>query len=243
MLEHRHAVIIGGQRCGSTLLARLLAHHPSVELARPERPEPKFFLRSSDHDEYHRLHFPEDAHLLLEKSTTYLERPDSERRMREIPGGVRPIVILRDPVARAISNWRFSRESGLEDLPADLALSEAGELRPFPETMSTSPYHYLRRSKYSALLEPWIQSNGGDEMSFLVFESLIAEPENEMRRLQTELRLELRSPPGLGPVNESREVETIEDDVLAALREKLRPEAEAMVKYLPEIEALWPTLA
>jgi hypothetical protein len=243
MVEHRHAVIIGGQRCGSTLLARLLADHPSIELARPQRPEPKFFLRSSDHDEYHRLHFPEHAELLLEKSTTYLERPDSERRMREIPGGVWPIVILRDPVARAISNWRFSRESGLEDLPAVTAFSESSERRSFPETMSTSPYHYLRRSKYSALLEPWIQSKGADGMSFVVFESLIAEPEKEMLRLETELGLGLHSPTGLVTVNESRQVETVGNEVETALREKLRPEAEAMVKFLPEIEALWPTLA
>ena len=75
--EHRHAVIIGGQRCGSTLLAHLLADHPDIRLAQPERPEPKFFLRSGDHDEYHRLHFPIEAPLLLEKSTTYLERPES----------------------------------------------------------------------------------------------------------------------------------------------------------------------
>jgi hypothetical protein len=243
MVEHRHAVIIGGQRCGSTLLAHLLAEHPSVELARPERPEPKFFLHSSDHDKYHRLHFSEHAHLLLEKSTTYLERPDSERRMSEIPGGVRPIVILRDPVARAISNWRFSRESGLEDLPAVIAFSEESERRPFPETMSTSPFHYLRRSKYSALLEPWIQSKGVDGMSFLVFESLIAEPEKALRRLQAELELEPYGSAGLVPVNESRQFEPIEDDLLAALREKLLPEAEAMVQLLPEIETLWPTLA
>jgi len=242
MVEHRHAAIIGGQRCGSTLLARLLAHHPSVQFAQPERPEPKFFLWSSDHDEYHRLHFSEVAGLLLEKSTTYLERPDSERRMREIPGGVRPIVILRDPVERAISNWKFSRENGLEDLPAHLAFSEKSELRPFPNAMSSSPFHYVRRSMYSTLLEPWIQSRGADGMSFLLFESLTAEPEEAITRLQAELELEIHRPASIERVNASNRVETIEDDVLAWLQERLRPEAEGVVKFIPGVEKIWPTL-
>jgi len=243
MGEHRHAIIIGGQRCGSTLLVRLLANHPDIRLAQPEWPEPKFFLTSGDHDEYHRLHFPEEAPLLLEKSTTYLERPDSERRMREIPGGVRPIVILRDPVERAISNWKFSTENGLEDLPARDAFFETSEMRPYPETMSTSPFHYLRRSRYSTLLAPWIESSGSEEISILLFESLIADPENVVMSLQAGLRLDLHKPARVNRVNASERVETVGEDVLARLRETLRHEAEAIARFVPEVEMLWPTLA
>jgi len=243
MGEHRHAVVIGGQRCGSTLLARLLADHPDVGLAQPEWPEPKFFLTSGNHDEYHRQHFHEDAYLLLEKSTTYLERPDSERRMRGIPGGVRPIVILRDPVERAISNWQFSTENGLEDLPARIAFSEKSEMRQYPETMSTSPFHYLRRSKYSTLLRPWIESTGTDGMSILLFESLIADPENVVMGLQAELRLDLHKPASMDRVNASEHMEDVGEDVMAHLRETLRHEAEAIARFVPEVEMLWPTLA
>ena len=156
----------------------------------------------------HRLHFSQVAGLLLEKSTTYLERPDSERRIREIPGGVRPIVILRDPVERAISNWKFSTENGLEDLPARLAFSEKSELRPFPKAMSSSPFHYVRRSMYSTLLEPWIQSRGANGMSFLLFESLTAEPEETITRLQAELELEIHRPASMAGVDASHQVET-----------------------------------
>ena len=37
---------------------------PPTTISQPERPEPKFFLWSSDHDEYHRLHFSQVAGLL-----------------------------------------------------------------------------------------------------------------------------------------------------------------------------------
>ena len=241
--EHRHAVIIGGQRCGSTLLAHLLADHPDIRLAQPERPEPKFFLRSGDHDEYHRLHFPIEAPLLLEKSTTYLERPDSALRMREFREGVRPIVILRDPVERAISNWMFSRQNGLEDLPAPIAFSKESEMRPYPDSMSTSPFHYLRRSNYSTLLRPWIESMSIEGISLLLFESLIADPEKVVMALQAEFGLKAHKPASIGRVNPSDPTEAVGQDLIARLRGMVRPEAEAIARFLPEAALLWPTLA
>jgi hypothetical protein len=39
-----HFVIPGAQRSGTTLLWRLLDQHPEIQMARPLRPEPKYFL-------------------------------------------------------------------------------------------------------------------------------------------------------------------------------------------------------
>ena len=37
--------IVGAQRSGTSYLYKILDSHPSVELAKPIRPEPKFFLK------------------------------------------------------------------------------------------------------------------------------------------------------------------------------------------------------
>ena len=43
MRPHRHLVVIGAQRCGTTLVSQLLEAHPDVASAQPARPEPKVF--------------------------------------------------------------------------------------------------------------------------------------------------------------------------------------------------------
>ena len=54
--------------------------------------------------------------VLGEKSTSYLEDPRSADPRRGGPRRRRTIVVqLRDPVERAVSNWRFSTDHGLED--------------------------------------------------------------------------------------------------------------------------------
>ena len=243
MIDHRHAAVIGGQRCGSTLLGRILGSHSDIVVAQPERPEPKFFLSSSDHAEYHRRHFDGDASVYLEKSTTYIERPDAEVRMREIPGGVWPIVILRDPVDRALSNWRFSTENGLETLPAEEALTERAGERPFPSDMSTSPYHYLKRSCYESLLAPWLEVRGRDGMSFVLYEELIASPVDVLAKLHEDLGLRFEAPSALPHVNATEQTDEVGDDPLKRLRGVFRAEAEGVADLVPAAAQLWPTLA
>lgn len=243
MIDHRHAAVIGGQRCGSTLLGRILGLHSDIVVAQPERPEPKFFLSSSDHSEYHRRHFDGDAAVFLEKSTTYLERPDVEVRMRELPGGVWPIVILRDPVDRALSNWRFSTENGLETLPADQALTEGEEGRPFPSHLSTSPYHYLKRSRYESLVAPWLGARGSDGISFVLYEELIHSPRDVVAKLHRDLGLNFEAPTALPQVNATERAGEVGDDTLKRLRGMFRAEAEGVADLVPAAARLWPTLA
>ena len=40
-----HFFIVGAQRCGTTYLYNLLDEHPEIEMAKPVKPEPKFFMK------------------------------------------------------------------------------------------------------------------------------------------------------------------------------------------------------
>ena len=61
----RHFFIAGAQRSGTTYLYRLLDEHPEIEMAKPERPEPKFFLLDELHARglkfYENHFFPNDS--------------------------------------------------------------------------------------------------------------------------------------------------------------------------------------
>src|SRR6185369_6874288 len=121
-------IIGGAPRSGTTWLYDLLARNPDVYMARPARPEPKFFLVDELYEKGlgHYAHWFEGARpgqLAGEKSTNYLESPLAASRIRAALPGVRLIFILRDPVERAYSNYLWSRMNGLETESFEAALA------------------------------------------------------------------------------------------------------------------------
>lgn len=160
----QHFVIAGCQRSGSTWLARVLDEHPQIELAKPLRPEPKVFLDDTplSQADYRARFFAaagDDTRALGEKSVTYVERPDAIARIQAVLPDALVIFVLRDPVERAFSNWRFSVESGLETLSFEDALeAEAARAAKPPPGVSTNPFAYVERGHYAAQLEPWLDA-------------------------------------------------------------------------------------
>lgn len=180
----RHFLVIGAQRCGTTWLHHQLEAHPQVAMARPTRPEPKVFLDdltpSQDHHWYVDTWFGHATagQVLGEKSTSYVDRPDAIARVRALLGDVPLVVQLRDPVARAVSHWRFSHENGLEQrsLTEALTANLEGPLPWDPGATSVSPYAYLERGRYAESLRPWLDAFG-DLLHVQFLEELLARPE------------------------------------------------------------------
>lgn len=176
--------LVGVQRCGTTWLARRLGRLPGVEMAAPERPEPKYFLR---HDpgpggvaHYLTAHFSgRPARARGEKGTSYLDHPHSWAAMLRAFPDARFVVVLRDPVERAVSHWRFSADCGWETLPAEQALcDEALERRPYDaDRVSTSPYAYLSRGRYAEPLSRLFESVGRERVAVAFLEELRTDPQ------------------------------------------------------------------
>lgn len=159
-----HLLVIGAQRCGTTALHSLLDAHPEITMARPARPEPKVFLdedRSALGVDWYRAQYfahARDELLLGDKSTSYLEHPEAAHRAAEVLGRADIVVQLRDPVERAVSNWRFSSRHGLETRPLEDALQESLEGREPAwdrARTSVSPFAYLARGRYADQLPAW----------------------------------------------------------------------------------------
>lgn len=159
----RHVIIVGAQRCGTTGLYRLLEQHPDICMARPMRPEPKFFLRrdaaNRGRDDYLALHFSHrtDESVLGEKSTSYIERTDAITNIRTMLPDARLVFVLRDPAMRAYSNWRFSRVNGMEDLDfVDALKAEPARTKGWDrERFSVCPHAYAARGHYARYLDRW----------------------------------------------------------------------------------------
>lgn len=175
-------VIVGVQRCGTTHLAQLLDDHPAIEMMKPLRPEPKSFLRGSspaDAEEFRSLAggAGEDTLVIGEKSTSYLDHDASLERIASALPYATILVMLRDPVDRAISHYRFSSEHGVEVLPMEQALMDASlEKRPFDAgRMSVSPFAYFRRGRYAEDIRRLHRIFGPSRVHPVIFEELVDE--------------------------------------------------------------------
>ncbi len=208
----RHVLLVGAQRCGTTYLGAVLDAHPQITPARPSRPEPKVFcdadLSARGHEWYDATWFAHagDERLLLDKSTSYLEDPGAPGRAAEVLGDPHVVVVLRDPVQRAVSNWRFSTDHGLETHDLEDALRadlDGGAGRPWdPATSSVSPFAYVRRGRYVDHLAPWTVTFPDTHVVFL--EELLSDP-SVLTDLVASLGVDpdLTPEPASRPVNES----------------------------------------
>jgi len=237
------AFIIGGApRSGTTALAHVLDRHPRIAMARPFAPEPKVFLaQPPDLAAYRELFAGAPAGAVLgEKTTNYFESPAAREAIRSALPGVRMVFVLREPVARAYSNWLWTRANGLEQLPFAQAVDQEGS-RPDPLAATrphARPYAYLSRSRYGTLARPWVEAFGRDRVRFVVHEQLAGGGRaGALRDLQEFLGVE---PADLGALprglpNEARTTGPPLDPAVAArLRERLAGE----VRELAELTGL-----
>jgi hypothetical protein len=243
-------IIGGAPRSGTTWLYELLDRHPDIYMARPLKPEPKFFLVDQLYDRgldyYAATWFAAAgaARLAGEKSTDYLESAAAADRIaRDLPQ-VKLVFILREPAARAYSNYVWSRMNGLEteDFATALRLEEQRE-KQLPERLRFArPFSYFSRGLYADLLAPYFERFARPQILVLRFEDIRDRPRDLAGRLHRFLGVDLRpgDAGGLGVVNPSEEgLARFDDEVrrgLLARYEEANRRLAALVG--PEFE-LW----
>lgn len=181
----KNLFIIGAQRSGSTYLYKLLDDHPEVSMAHPVRPEPKFFLSEQcvarGREYYEQTYFCDrkDGTIYLgEKSTSYIESRESARRIKDVYSDARILVVLRDPVSRAYSNYRFSVAHGLEKMTFLQALrAEPERLDEAKFSTSVSPFAYRKRGNYIDYIETYLEIFNSSQVRVLIFEELVNSPQ------------------------------------------------------------------
>ena len=206
-------IIGGAPRSGTTWLYELLDRHPDVYMAKPVKPEPKFFL--VDHLYEKGLQFYSDTwfaqaaewQLAGEKSTDYLESPAAaERIARDLPY-VKLVFILRDPADRAYSNYLWTRMNGIETEDFETALRlEPERERTLPEKWKFArPFSYFSRGLYADLLAEYFARFRRQQMLILRFEDIDQRPAVLADRLHRFLGVEPRPDDvdGLGVINPS----------------------------------------
>jgi hypothetical protein len=186
-------LIIGAPKAGTTALHTALARHPELYFS-PIK-EPKFFLCDGRRPE--RQAGPGDAHSVQEwiwrqhdyedlfadappharrgESTPfYLYDRAAHLRIAELVPSVQMIVVLRDPVDRAYSNWMHAWSDGLE--PVDDFLT-ACKLEDERVAAGWAPFwHYRRLGLYASQLEHLFRLFPRDQVHILRYKELVDTP-------------------------------------------------------------------
>lgn len=188
-------LIVGAQRCGTTSLFRLLSGHP--QMVPPLMHKGVHYFDTADHYArgfaWYRGHFPVevlarhragDRPITGEASPYYLFHPGAAQRISQDLARVRAIVLVRDPVERALSAYRQETARGFETEPLERALEleperlEGEEERILADLTYQSFHHqhhaYVRRGEYAWQIRRLQQALGADEVVVFELDELVA---------------------------------------------------------------------
>ena len=181
-------VIIGTQRGGTTSLFSYLTSHPLI--VPPSYKELHFFSLYYDRGlDWYQAQFPTDrppGALTGEATPYYLYHPHAPRRLHRFAPDVKLIVLLRDPVDRAYSQYHMEFARGDESLSFEEAIAREEErLRGERERMLADEsyrsfahqhYSYLARGCYVDQIRTWQELFPLEQMLFLRSEEFYRDP-------------------------------------------------------------------
>jgi hypothetical protein len=184
-------VVIGAGKCGTTSLQHYLDQHPLA--GAPLTKEVHFFDHNFHHGmPWYRAHFPLSSELppggmTGEATPYYLAHPLVPGRIASTHLAPKFVVMLRDPVDRAYSQYHMAvHEYAVEPLSFEEAVDReedrlAGEeqrLTEDPEYFSFNHlfYSYLRRGCYASQLRRWFDVFDRDRFLVVQAEAFFADP-------------------------------------------------------------------
>jgi len=231
----RPTFIIGGApRAGTNFLCHALDRHPDVYMAKPYMPEPKVFMGPArPWAEYARRYAALFAgaggrRALGEKTSYYLENEAACTLIARHLPEVRMLFSVREPVARAYSNYLWTKKNGLEDLSFEEAVRLEGR-RPSPlppERAYARPYDYLPRGHYDAFAARWFEALGRARVRFVLYEDVVAKPEPQLAGIEEFIGVAPAAlgADDLGVINSAKEMGPPLDPAFErALRERMAP--------------------
>ncbi len=167
-------LIIGAQKCGTSSMLYMLLRNPMLH--RGIKGEVKYFSNNYDRgvNWYHSL-FPstyeiDPHHDLLEKSPSYIYKPQCAERIYKYNSDMRMVLLLRNPVDRAFSDWsvpnwnHFGFETFEDAIEDQIKRIQTGD----PEFGGDAQPAYLYRGLYALQIKRYLKYFPKDQL--LIFE-------------------------------------------------------------------------
>ena len=178
-------LVLGTQKGGTSSLRRLLLDHPQLFMAATK--EVHFFSKNWDRSigwyARHFLNAPESVYC-GESTPFYLFHQEAPQRIHNLIPQVKLIVLLRDPVERALSQYFHSVRLGLETLPLDQALAAEPARLLSGDPRHLQEHSYVSRSRYLEQLERYLRLFPQEQLLVLQSEAFFIDPAPTWRAIE-----------------------------------------------------------
>ncbi|XP_019901892.2 heparan sulfate glucosamine 3-O-sulfotransferase 3A1 [Esox lucius] len=178
------ALIIGVKKGGTRALLEFLRVHPDI---RAVGAEPHFFDRNYENGlEWYRELMPKtlEGQITMEKTPSYFVTREAPARISAMSRDTKLIVVVRDPVTRAISDYTQTL-SKKPDIPTFESLTFKNRTTGLIDTSWSA----IQIGIYAKHLDNWLQYFPMDQILFVSGECLISDPAGELGRVQDFLGL------------------------------------------------------
>jgi hypothetical protein len=249
-------LIIGAQKSGTTSLRLALGQHPAVTMSL--KGEVHYFDWNFHRGiDWYRAHFPtrrlrerslrqRGEFATGEKSPYYLLDPLVPARVRDVLPEAKLVVLLRDPVARALSGYHHARRHGTETLSFEEALAcelRQGDRPPAPAdprslSLEYNWRSYIARGLYAEQLERWLGCFDRAQIHVALSERYFADPALVVGEIQRFLGLSTVVPPKLTPRGRAG-YEPVPDAMRLQLQEIFAPDVRRLTELLGENPGWW----
>ena len=188
--DPRVSFIIGGvQKGGTTALFRYLEDITSLAMSTVK--ETHFFDEEAnvdwaapDYGGYHALFPPFDGRPRGEATPFYVYWPNCWERIARYRPDIKLVLLFRDPVQRAFSQWKMEYARGWEDRPFAWAIREG---RARVDSAEAPGFHrvysYVERGFYGAQLKRLFGIFRREQVLLLLSEELDARPDETLGRI------------------------------------------------------------
>ncbi|MDY6804005.1 MAG: tetratricopeptide repeat protein [Cyanobacteriota bacterium] len=186
-------IIIGSQKSGTTSLENYISQHPQVLPA--VKKETHFWYRDFDKGiDWYLAHFPPIPkslnYLTGEATPNYLENWKSAQRIKEAFPKIKLLLIIRNPIDRAFSQYnhwirlRWENRSFEEAIKSEIEILEKN-----PENLVGDRQYwnqtgnYLGRGIYLEFIKKWLEIFPREQLLILRGEDLYQEPSSTMKQV------------------------------------------------------------
>ncbi|NXC56983.1 HS3S2 sulfotransferase, partial [Aleadryas rufinucha] len=173
------AIVVGVKKGGTRAVLEFIRVHPEV---RALGTEPHFFDRNYHRGlERYRSLMPRtlDSQITVEKTPSYFVTKEAPRRIFNMSRDTKLIVVVRNPVTRAISDYTQTL-SKKPDIPTFEGLTFRNRSLGLVDTS----WNAIRIGMYAVHLESWLQYFPLSQIHFVSGEKLITDPAGEMGKVQ-----------------------------------------------------------
>ncbi|BES95469.1 heparan sulfate [Nesidiocoris tenuis] len=217
------AIIIGVRKCGTRALLEMLYLHPGIQKAAGEV---HFFDRDDNYNkglDWYRKKMPHSfkGQITIEKSPSYFVTPEVPERIRAMNASVKLLLIVREPVTRAISDYTQLRSHATSSTSSSTSSSYTSsssasspslssttggwtgssgappprsfeQLAIRPDGSVNSAYRPLALSIYHTFMHRWLEVFPRQQLLVVNGDRLIEDPVSELERVESFLGLEHR---------------------------------------------------